>query len=46
MRPGYPNRKHIKKNYETQFSINLLMKDKTEKKSIKKTQKTTRINQD
>jgi hypothetical protein len=34
MRPR-PNRKQIETNYEIQFSINLVLKDKIEKKSIK-----------
>jgi hypothetical protein len=33
--------KKIKTNYETQFSINQILKDKIEKKSIKKEYKNT-----
>jgi hypothetical protein len=33
MRSEKPNRKQIEINYETQFSINMVLKDKIEKKN-------------
>ena len=44
MRPTQPNRKKIKTNYNTQFSINLVLNDKIEKKSFKKKLKKTGVN--
>jgi hypothetical protein len=43
-----PNRKQIERNYKIQFSINLVLKDEIEKKSIKnehkKQLKSTKVN--
>jgi hypothetical protein len=39
MRPTQPNRKKIKTNYKTQFSINLVLKDKIKKNHLKKHKK-------
>jgi hypothetical protein len=43
-----PNRKQIETNYKIQFSINLVLKDEIEKKSIKnehkKQLKSTKVN--
>jgi hypothetical protein len=41
VRQKYSYKKQIKTDYETQFPTDLMLNDKIEKKSIKKTQKTT-----
>jgi len=44
VRQKYFYKKQIKTDYETQFPTDPMLNDKIEKKSIKKTQKTTWVN--
>jgi len=44
VRQKYSYKKQIKTDYETQFPTDPMLNDKIEKKSIKKTQKTTWVN--
>jgi len=44
VRQKYSYKKQIKTDYKTQFPTDPMLNDKIEKKSIKKTQKTTWVN--